>query len=142
MDKYKRKTKDFSQSIEDHEKEFDLLEQEIINSNPPKYIIESRSIIDKFSNIATQIFEVYSKQCSSVLDDSKLQSYIESELARISLIFFANLSGVKVIISEGDDHHKSNIKKSSLLYEKYQENYISDLIDPAKSAVRLFLYNY
>ena len=28
-DKYKRKTKDFSQTIEDHEREFELLEQEL-----------------------------------------------------------------------------------------------------------------
>lgn len=142
INKYKRKTKDFSQSIEDHEREFDLLEQEIINSNPPKYIIESRSIIDKFSDLANQLFEVYSKHCNSILEDDKLRAYIKSELNRISLIYFSNLEGVKVIVSEGDEEQKSNIKKNNLLYEKYQENYISDLIDPSKSAVRLFLYNY
>ena len=142
IDKYNKKSKDFSQTIEDHEKEFELLEQEIKNNNPPKYIFESRNIIRKFSEVSEKLFDVYSKNCSGILDNEKLQSFIQSELNRISLVYFSSLDGVKVNVSTCDEGLKNNIKKNNLLYEKYQENYISDLIDPVKSAVRVFLYNY
>ena len=105
-------------------------------------MIESRDIINKFSDLSETLYEVYSKRCSSILDNEKLQSFIQSELNRICLIYFSNLEGVKVNVSSENDGLKSNVKKNTLLYEKYQENYISDLIDPVKSEVRTFLKNY
>lgn len=140
-EKYKRKTKDYEQALQDHQKEFELLEEEIVKSNPPKYIIESEAIFERFSNITDSLFELYSSRYNKMNEES-LMSYIKSEFNRISIIYFSWIPGIQVMITKGHEDLKKNIKKTTLLTEKYQENYISDLIDPSKSSLRAYLYNF
>lgn len=138
---YHRKTKDYSQDIQAHENEFYLLEKGILDANPPKYTIETQDIIEKFSDLSEDLYELYSAKYSKA-DRKSLQSFIQSELTRISIIYFSNLIGVKVVLSEGHEYLKNNIKENSLLIEKYHESYISDLIDPCKLSLKAYLYNF
>lgn len=138
---YHRKTKDYSQDIQAHENEFDLLEKGILDANPPKYTIETQDIIDKFSDLSEDLLELYSANYNKA-DRKTLQSYIKSELTRISIIYFSNLIDVKIELSEGHEYLKNNIRENSLLIEKYHESYISDLIDPCKLSLKAYLYNF
>jgi hypothetical protein len=118
-----------------------LLEKGILDANPPKYTIETQDIIEKFSDLSEDLYELYSAKYSKA-DRKSLQSFIQSELTRISIIYFSNLIGVKVVLSEGHEYLKNNIKENSLLIEKYHESYISDLIDPCKLSLKAYLYNF
>jgi hypothetical protein len=113
----------------------------MLDANPPKYIIETHDIFEKFSDLNDTLFELYSTRYDKI-NDKSLQGFIQSELNRISIIYFSNLVDVKVILSEDHEHLKNNIKQNNLLIEKYHENYISDLIDPCKLALKAYLYNF
>ena len=90
-DRYKRTTKDFTDSIAEHEKEFELDAQEKILNNPPKFVIETQQILDKFLDLVEPLYEIYSAMYSTIIDSSNLYSFIKSELTRISIIYFNQL---------------------------------------------------
>lgn len=140
-DQYQRRTKDYEQAIQDHEKEFEALEAENNRINPPKYILETQHIFEKFSDLSECLFELYSSRYNKIGDDL-LMSFIKNELNRISIIYFSSLDGLQVVVTEGHEDLKKNVKKIKLLTQKYQENYITDLIDASKSSLKAYLYNY
>jgi len=127
--------------MKDHEKEFEVLEASIVHSNRPKFMIESQQLIEKFWDLPETLFELYSSRYNKI-QDTALLSFIKSEVLRISMIYFHNLEGVEVVVSDGHEDMKKNIKKVSLLTEKYQENYIKDLIEVSKTFLKMYLHDF
>lgn len=142
-DQYKRNTKDFDGWIEDHEKEFALLEAEDETADSPKYLVDTEQIVDKYvGEWLDPLVDLYSSQYPGILEDEALRTFVKSELIRISIIYFSNLNGVKVTVSPDHEDLKKNVVSRSLLSEKYQENYSKDLIDSSKTGLITYLYNY
>lgn len=85
------------------------------------------------------LLEIYSSAFDHKMCKDELHSFIKSELARISIIYFSCLNGVKVHKSEANKSLKLLSRPSSLLNEKYQEHSVSELIDKTKSEVKAYL---
>ena len=115
--------------------------EEFIKNNQPKFVISSSTIINRFSELKTNMKELYSSRYN-LIDDKSLEEFIQSELNRISIIYYSNLAGVEVTISQEHESLRRNTKKSSLLTEKYNESYIADLIDPIRSSLKSYLYHF
>ena len=138
---YKRKTKDYTAQLLLHEKEFEKIEGVVEQQNLPRYLIKSSHVREKFSELSDIMFECYSRKYSEISNKS-LKSYIQSEWIRISLIFFNNFEEMKVDFEIEDEDLKKNSIEEDLLIEKYNENYIRDLIDNSKSSLKAYLYNF
>lgn len=149
---YKSQAKDYEKILKEHKKEFEKLEEESTVYSPPKYVIQTQHIYDKFSDIVTHLCLLYAAQNEMLLkagvqqelllDETTLNSFVKSEFTRIGITYFSNLEGFKVAVSEAHKGMEKNVKKVTLLTEKYQENYISNLIDISKSSLRGYLYKF
>ncbi|CAI2385345.1 unnamed protein product [Moneuplotes crassus] len=139
-EQYAKKTKDFQEQISLHELEFEKADQEEKERNRPKYYILPDKIQQKLSPLKDSLTKIY---CEGVEFDDKetLQTFINTELVRISIIFFNSIKGVRVDFTSDPDL-KRNCSQDGLLIDKYNENYMKDLIDNSKNSVKAYLYNY
>lgn len=128
-------TKDFTETINEHMQEFEINNK--VDIVPQKYYIETQQIFDKFRILLDNLNEIYTTRYNKIGDDV-LKAFIQAEIQRISIKFFANLKDVDVCISNGHEELKGNIKRTQLFTEKYNEEYMRDLIDPSKTFLKTY----
>ena len=136
--------KDYDQMMNDQSEEFRMYKLQLKSLNQPQFFIEDQCIIDQFSGFPEDIFQLYSNKWG--FEDKypikEVQDFIKSEVTRIGILYFHNLNDVEVVPTIENEHLELNIKNSWLLCDKYNENYVSDLIDPCKDNLAAYLFNF
>jgi hypothetical protein len=100
--------KDYTETIIEHMQEFEMDSK--VDIIPQKYFIKTQQIFDKFGSLLDRLSEIYTTRYNKI-DDQVLIAFIKAEIQRISIKYFANLKDVDVLISEGHEDLKENIKK-------------------------------
>lgn len=139
---HKRNTNDFDQFMREQNDEIQRQKDDNFKFFQPKFVVWSENITQRFEEFSVNMHKFYSKQYKKVENIKNIKLFIESEIARISIIYFNNLPDVSVELSKSHQNLVKNLKKVKLLNEKYNENYISDLIDSAKTQLKGYLSNF